>query len=276
MGYDIVRSEVSEEKIKAYSRLLSQVFPETRKFTPLYIDWQYKQNPVGTVVGCDAFFEGKLVAHYVTIPVVYNIEGKKTKGLLSLNTATHVSHQGKGLFTKLANKTYENGAKEGYEFVIGVANQNSTPGFLNKLGFELVSPLEVKIGVGELEIWSSSNYLIQADWTKESLQWRLSNPTTSYFTNGNTIVAETGKFGILAQIHSYANGSKAVPLKKKNSPVKIWMGMAQAKTYRGVFIDLPSKLKPSPLNLIFKNLSGKNPEIQKEDIFFELIDFDAY
>jgi hypothetical protein len=39
---------------------------------------------------------------------------------------------------------------------------------------------------------------------------------------------------------------------------------------------LPDSLKPSPLNLILKPLSTGFPELEKKDIYFETIDFDAY
>ena len=55
MGYEIAKSVVSNENINAYARLLSQVFEKTTKFTPGFLHWQYAQNPVGTVVGTDAF-----------------------------------------------------------------------------------------------------------------------------------------------------------------------------------------------------------------------------
>ena len=51
----------------------------------------------------NAFYNNELVAHYVTIPVVYKFNDKTLNGLLSLNTATKAEHQGKGLFTKLAS-----------------------------------------------------------------------------------------------------------------------------------------------------------------------------
>lgn len=277
MGYQILKSEVSGSRIVDYSQLLSDVYIKTTKLTPRYLEWQYRQNPMGTAVGFDAFYEDQLAAHYVTIPVVYSIQGKKSKGLLAINTVTHPKHQGKGLFTTLANRTFEEGKKLGYEFIIGVANQNSTYGYLNKLQFKFISPLEVKIGVGKMEIYDSTNYLVQPHWSKEALQWRLSNPEIPYYVNNNIILAPTNKYWIYAQLKQHKKKlSMPVELKKKKALIKIWIGLSRATKSRGLFIDFPEKLKPSPLNLIFKDLKGNLPEFQKEDIFFELIDFDAY
>src|SRR5258708_2073413 len=142
MNYEYRNTVTDAKSISLYSDLLSSVFPDTKKYTPQFLDWQYNQNPSGKVVGYDAFLNGELVGHYVTIPVLYSFNNENIKGLLSLNTATHPSHQGKGLFTKLAQRTFDFAQGQGFKFVIGVANQNSSHGFINKLGFTLVAPLE--------------------------------------------------------------------------------------------------------------------------------------
>ena len=88
------------------------------------------------IVGADAWDGERLAAHYVTCPMEAVVEGRVAKGLLSLNTATHPDYQGRGLFTTLAQAAYAQGAAAGYEFVVGVANANSTPGFLKRLEFQ--------------------------------------------------------------------------------------------------------------------------------------------
>ena len=149
MEYELMPSK--RDKLELYSKLLSEVFTDTKKFTLDFLDWQYFKNPVGDVVGFDAFYNNELVAHYVTIPVVYKFNDKTLNGLLSLNTATKAEHQGKGLFTKLASDTYDLAKEKGYKFIIGVANQNSTHGFIKKLGFDLVGKLDVKIYLGTIK-----------------------------------------------------------------------------------------------------------------------------
>src|ERR1700754_5049888 len=122
MSYQLIPVETTTDKLQAYAHLLSAVFTDTSKFTFDFLRWQYADNPVGKVVGYDAYLGDELAAHYVTIPVLYTLDGQEKKGLLSLNTATDPKPQGKGLFTQLASKTYELAAEMGYEFVIGVAN----------------------------------------------------------------------------------------------------------------------------------------------------------
>ena len=275
--YEFVQTAVSASKIKEYSLLLSSVFDKSPKYTTEFLQWQYALNPNGTVVGFDAYADGVLAAHYVTIPVVYTINGVETKGLLSLNTATHPQHQGKGLFTQLATRTYELGKTLGYKFVIGVANQNSTHGFLKKLDFYLISPLDVKIGMGNIAINHTGNYKLKAIWNNESMAWRMKCPGAQYFLHKGNVYSVTDKPIIFSKITELPKTMAAPQLKTKVMlPVKLWIGIGKELKQKGFFLNLPDKLKPSPLNLIFRDLSGTLPVLKKEDVYFELIDFDAY
>ncbi|MCX6240205.1 MAG: GNAT family N-acetyltransferase [Bacteroidetes bacterium] len=277
MGYEIAKSVVSSENINAYSRLLSKVFVKTTKFTPEFLHWQYAQNPVGTIVGTDAFLDGELIAHHATIPVVYNVFGEVLKGVLALNNVTHPDHQGKGLFTELGKATFEEARRLKYQFVITVTNQNSTKGYLNKFGFNQISQLEVKLGIGTIIPGISSNHQVYSKWDDESLSWRLRNPEAKYYRDKLTILAKTDIPGIFAQMQNcqetllYKTG-----LTSKKSPFKLWIGLVNTKQINGLFVAMPEKLKPSPLNLLFKDLSGDIPPFLKDNLFFELIDFDAF
>lgn len=77
------------------------------------LHWQYKDNPDGPAVGFNAWHGEELAGHYVTIPLKAMVNGTVEKGLLSLNTATHPAHHGKGLLTKLAKTTYALAAEKG-------------------------------------------------------------------------------------------------------------------------------------------------------------------
>jgi hypothetical protein len=276
MEYIFEPTSCAPEKINAYADLLSSVFTGTKKFTVDFLNWQYCGNPTGKVVGFDAFYNNKLVAHYVTIPVLYSVDGIKTKGLLSLNTATHPEHQGKGLFTKLADKTYTLAKELGFEFVIGVANQNSTPGFLKKLNFILLSPLEVKIGLGNLDLENEKiKYRMSAVWDIDSIRWRLHNPSALYFRKNGGLYSSSGK-PMISVLLSQEKHIEAQILPNKGVQLKVWIGLAEHLRKSGIYFSVPGSLKPSPLNLIFKPLTSKFPSVSKKDIYFSLLDFDAY
>ena len=148
-SYEIRSIDLSDQGIADASQLLNSVFPWAKWLTPGYLHWEYNLNPLGPAVGFNAYLDGDLAGHYVVQPIKANLFGTITKGLLSMNTATHPNHQRKNLFTTLAEKTYDAAREEEYEFVIGVANANSTPGFVRRLGFQLVRPLDAKMGLGQ-------------------------------------------------------------------------------------------------------------------------------
>lgn len=277
MEYVFKKINPTNDNLEKYSKFLSLVFSKEQKFTTEFLQWQYYDNPFGTAVGYDAYFEDKLIAHYVTIPVQYYISGVLTKGLLSLNTAVHPQHQGKGLFTKLANKTYDEAIKLGYEFIIGVANQNSTPGFINKLGFQLISPLDVKIGMGKVLNNPTNPFKLSPVRDEAFFKWRLLNPSKTYLSSNHEVFIEVKKNWLHAQLTSIPEEVTFLIKLTTVKPVfKLLIGKGVSLQKGALYLDLPSFLKPSPLNLIFKDLTGKNIIIEKNDVFFELIDFDAY
>jgi GNAT acetyltransferase-like protein len=284
MQYKIIKSGFSEEDLNNYSRFLSSSFLSIKylniaRCTPQYLKWQYLDNPIGHFIGYDAYCNNQIVSHWATLPVLYNIKGIPTKGLLALNLVTHPDHRGKGLFLKIANKTFEDAYNMGYKFVIGVANQNSSHGLINRLGFNLIAPLDVKIGVGGIIVGKTDDCQLQSIWDADTLKWRLSNPSAQYYiNNSNFIVTSTGKPLIYSQLHYQESSynTSSLNIDNRNSLFKLWIGISQNKTKKGFFLNLPKKLKPVPLNLIIKDLTSNNLKFKKEDVFFELIDFDAY
>lgn len=273
MDYRIEQVKVDREALKESQNLLRLVFKEhADKFSYEYLKWQYADNPVGPIVGFNAYWGDSLAAHYVTMPIYMNIEGKKTLGVLSLNTATHSDHRGKRLFTILADRTYQYAAENGYRFVIGVANANSTPGFIKHLGFKLIGPLTFKVGVGT-NLYSQKDYTFTRYWDKEIMEWRLKNPSMEYYKNRDMIVSPI-KPGFRKLVYHDKEGLVSLP-KLYGRPFNLYIGFG-ADLKKGCYCGVPKFIEHSPFNLIFKDLTdGTLPEVTKDNILFELIDFDV-
>ncbi len=209
---------------------------------------------------------------------------KQSIGLLSLNTATHPAHWGKRLFTTLANSTYAQGADLGYEFVIGVGNEISTPGFI-KMGFQSVGKLEAKIGFGNIKMKRArSKVEFEPVWDKERLEWRCKNPENIYRLKKvgrvTQLLASTGKFGIQAILGEFDDAKDYPLIPQLNSEFylfKLWLGLdCNINWFSTSYINVPNRLRLSPLNLIFKDLTEKNRILSAKRISFHAIDFDAY
>ncbi len=272
-NYQISQVVTDDHSLLEILKLLQLVFPKSSKFSMEYLKWQYVENPVGIIVGFNAYYENVLAAHYAAMPIYMNIKGRKIKGLLSLNTATHPEHRGRKLFSILANETYQYAANNGFEFVIGVANANSTHGFLKNLGFHLVSPLTVKVGVGKIRL--RGNYDFSRYWDQDLLKWRMKNPSACYYQEGNFFFSRRswGAKDILG----------CLPVELVNTrfltntfirPLCLYVGLG-AELSNKCFFKLPSFVDISPFNLIFKDLKGDLPMITKESILFQLMDFDV-
>ena len=144
--YTFQSIDTSPLGLKTLSVFLYNVF-DSSKFSIAYLDWLYNQNPAGAVVGFNAFYQNEIVGHYSLIPIQARYKNKNIKALLSLNTATGKKHQGQGLFTILANKTYLKSKELGYEIIFGVANANSIHGFMKKLEWTYIDKLNTHVSL---------------------------------------------------------------------------------------------------------------------------------
>jgi len=104
------------------------------KSTVGYFDWKYKLNPAGKAIAFVAKHNGQIAAFYGVIPEYYIMNGKKELIYQSMDTMTHPDFQRKGLFTNLANQTYDHiRASKGKLTVLGFPGEISYPGFIKKL-----------------------------------------------------------------------------------------------------------------------------------------------
>jgi len=269
----------SPEQLAAYSGLLSEVFEASPKFTAQSIAWRYRDNPAGTVVGADAWAGETLAAHYVTCPLWATVEGERRRGLLSMNTATHPDFQGKGLFTRLAQATYDQGRAAGYDFVIGVANANSTPGFLRKLEFQHVASLKAGVLTAAPRRFEDTPVQYAGDWSAELLAWRLANPAIRYG------VGRSGSLtGVWAPTHlpfvrcAAFVESSADPRPGRPLGPALFIGLEPRLDFgRLGFMSLPERFRASPLNVIWRALGDVAPaQLDPGRVALNFLDFDPY
>jgi GNAT superfamily N-acetyltransferase len=267
-----------------YGALFEACFPGTDKFTPAYLAWLYAANPDGAAVGMDAWDGERLAAHYVCIPARAWVEGREVMLLLSLNTATHPDYQGKGLFTKLAAATFEAGAAAGFDGVYGVANANSTPGFVRKLGFQLVRPLEARVGLGTLSHGpkpAPAQLSFERSWSPEALAWRCANPHNPVHrrSKGKRQQFYAAAFGLSLPAYAEldAGGAAADNGAAALSPLRLLIGLApDAGASWWNYASIPQRLRPSPLNLIYRSFTPRVSALDPSRIQFSFLDFDAY
>ncbi len=235
----------------------------------------YVNNPIGKVISFNAFYGEELVAHYACIPYKMEIEGRVVIGLFDMATVTHPEHRGKGLFKMLATTTYEFAKAQGFEFVLGVANANSFPGYMKYFPFTFVGQLEVKMGLGtKIECDGDKTYKVY--WDKDSINWRLKCDTSNYSGKGRSLL---GKYNSI--VHTYMGTYSETLLASSDAKDKHWgfrpkLYVGMGARFDSLYLTVPKFIKRSPFNLIFMDLTGgKLPQITKDNVFFQLFDFDV-
>jgi hypothetical protein len=197
-------------------------------------------------------------------------------------TVTHPEHRGKGLFKRLAQMSYDYAAVNGFEFVIGVANANSYPGFIKYFDFQDVGMLDVLIGCSR-KIQAEKDKTFRMYWSKETIQWRLGRKKYSKDANAVYGKHSVWKFKSAPLLHTFMGHlSKdmldCLDISKTGHlirPFNLYVGLGSNARKLG-YKDVPIFIKRSPFHLIFLDLTnGKLPKMTKENVFFQLMDFDV-
>lgn len=241
--------------LEDYVVLFDKAFKSDTKLNKEYLQWQYIDNPNGKVIGVDAFLDNVLVAHYAIIPRQYNLAGKRYSGALSVNTATHPKHQGKRLFTSLAERTYKIAENNGIQFVVGVANEHSITGFVKRLGFVHLGQISLNLSLGGAK---RNKNKLKLETNENWLTWRLGNPSRNFtkieHADGTTTIRTMVN---RIPFNIYRDSAKSVSicnLPKGHNLLPVFtpnFGFTGMNIFR-----LPNKLKPSPWHLIWRTLDN--------------------
>ena len=280
--YECRTLDLSAAGIDAMSRLLRTVFPHAAHLTPVYLDWLYAANPDGAAVGVNAYRGGEMVGHYAAICLRARLFGAEARGSHSLNNGVHPEHRGQGLFQRLGILTHECCAAAGHAFVIGVPNANTTRVFATTFGFQLVGPLQARLGLGPIARHPAEHAVDYARvWDERNVRWRLANPGTRYsltIRGGRAEVrAPSGRPGIRALV-GWVDPTLALPDLGPPPPgLDLFIGADPALRWsRSLYVNLPLRLRPAPLNFVFKDLTGRDRRIDPGRLRYAALDFDPY
>lgn len=168
--------------------------------------WRFLDNPTGKIM-IQLMWDGAVLAgHYAASPV-YILRGEeRILTALSMTTMTHPAYAGKGIFTQLADRLYENEFENNQvQAVWGFPNNNSHYAFIKNLGWQnleqiptfSVSSTKITARTGtsiqRCETFTDlhyraaqevlSSYLIKIERSKEYLNWRFTqHPENEYHT----------------------------------------------------------------------------------------------
>jgi hypothetical protein len=299
---------MSDPQLEATSRLLVEAFGAGGPTSVPYLDWLYRQNPAGPPVESNLDDAEGRTGHYAVVPKLLAAHEETWRLGLSLNTAVAKRVQGQGIFTKLANDVLAKSEGAGLAGIVGVANANSTPGFTRRLGFTVQASLPVKVGAAaprklrsavagadaiarivshEAKRRKAEPGLASPLYTDDILHWRLSRPGSNYLAlandDGGVVATRTKQAGlpftVLIGLFPAKQQAPMGPLiaaacAHLGSPLYVYAGWNRDVAVTG--LPLPMKLRPSPLNLIWREIGATGRPTPKDLRRFEFIDFDAY
>lgn len=235
----------------------------------------YIDNPMGRVISFNAFYGDMLVAHYACVPYKMKICGRVAMGLFDMATVTHPEHRGKGLFKRLAQITYDYAREHGYEFVLGVANANSFPGYMKYFPFTNIGQLEVRMGLGQ-HIEQAGDKAYSVYWDAETFAWRSRCCKANYSMCGSQLLGRYNSY-----VHTYMGVYPQTLMKEAGMEDKQWgwrpkLYVGLGASFKSIYLKVPKFIKRSPFNLIFLDLTqGTLPIVSRDNIFFQLFDFDV-
>jgi GNAT superfamily N-acetyltransferase len=280
---DGYRFEMLDHSLQGYERvssLMREVFPKARHLTPRYFEWHYGRNPDGQAIGCNAFLGGKLVGHMAAHVFPCRLEGEESRGMYTVNGAVHPLHRGRRLQSRISAAMFEEAARLGYAFCLATGNKWSTGPLLTR--FRMLRPLEARIGFGlPRRRESGPPPSFERTWSDEAVSWRLANPEGRYSAarrNGESaILAATGLTGLGAILHQGPERPGVAAPGSAPGPMRLWLGLDPGLDWKGsTFLPIPMRLRPSPLNLVYKDLTGGGFLPAADRIVFRGLDFDAY
>ncbi len=281
---DIRPVDLSPSGLERTCRLLNVVFPHAGHVTPAYLNRLYNGNPLGPTLGFSAFVSDELVGHYLMIPIAARIFGKADRGIWPFQLATHPGFRGKGLFTALVEQSFGAARERGFTFFSGVGNASSTPLFVGKWGFQLVCQLDVKLGIGPIP---ESRIAFDAElfrtWDEAGIAWRLQHPASpyrvTYRKDVGHLFAPSGKPGIWVHVGAFARHllPRNLPRLVTPSPLRLYIAADRSRNFsRSAYVDVPMRFRPSPLNLLFYDLTDQKRRFDPNRVRYDLFDFDAY
>jgi hypothetical protein len=274
-----------------------------------YLHWYYDANPDGPAVcGVRDDEEGRL-ASYALVPQKWRRGDERALLGITVDACVRTGAQRAGVFRSLAREVFDGALAAGVSGTLTIANANSTPAFVEKLGLEHLGGLPVSAVVPASRIRDVTHVAVDEstiarlatdcaarttpgwvhDWTVESLRWRLANPIREYTVHHSDDVwcvsVRSGVGPVPAVVvvalvprdgrRGVAAGSViSAACRHHRAPIAIHAGINRDVRVRG--IRLPRRLLPSPLNLLALGF-GERPTDSIVDVgVYEFLDTDHY
>ncbi|PVY43022.1 GNAT family N-acetyltransferase [Pontibacter virosus] len=143
-------------------------------------NWKHLENPHGASPVLVAEAHGQVVGVRAFLRWQWVYKGQVLQAIRAVDTATHPSYQGKGIFKKLTLQGLEDAKSVGIHLVYNTPNESSKPGYL-KMGWVEMNRMALKLKVNPFAYKQLNPPMPPAqDWNKlASILAQLSNPVNN-------------------------------------------------------------------------------------------------
>ncbi len=205
------------------------------------------------------------IGYYGVLPCFIKLEGRRILAAQSADTMTHPEHRLKGLFVDLANRTFQLCSELGIELLFGFPNQNSLPGFINKLGWTTTGSMSVFIIRQPVTLQMIINRFLKKLWSSyTNRQLNKSNLVQNGFTSS---IFEDG-FGGIDRDETYLNyktHNKTYTIKLGQST--LWLKLTPYALVLGDIL-----LKPEDFDAVIRQLKKLAGKVGLKEIHFHASD----
>ena len=280
----------SGTKLGDTADLLNLVFNPKPPMNSAYLTWYYLENPEGVAAVGRDYDGNRLTGNYALIPQRFQTATKSDARLgLGVDLAVHPDFRGTGTYRRTVEDSYQVGAAEGLNGILGIANAESVPRMTSAFGWSHLPDFRARFLPPIPDGVPCTNHLVNptllagplpdealpqpteppptghgARWTAELLRWRLARPGVNYVLHLRDDVAfvstesHHGPFRVAVLL-------KVLARQPNIEPVSVGaLAATLARQYRTPFvlhwgvspliqgrgIPLPRGLMPSPLGIV--------------------------
>ena len=281
---EISKKNLTLNELEKLSIFLNKIFKKSLNFqlknsySVEYLNWLYNENPNGKAIINNVYKDKKIIAHFALVPAKVKFNNKIYKSALSVFNAVDENHRNLHIFYQLASKSFNLAKLEGIRFIMSVSNATSSDLYVKCFKFKLICPLEVKIGFAKFRERNNLPHRFEVLRDKTTIEWRLRNPRFKY-----QIYKENEKYIVFNNLYKLFKmnmghiSNTDLNLNEYNlNPLNMWMGLNNNLKKTKISFNFPNILKPSPCNFIIKDLESEETNLSKEDIKFNLIDYEVF
>jgi GNAT superfamily N-acetyltransferase len=173
--------ECSPGDISEFKKVFELSVGKTKPIS--YYEYNQTENHLGSPIRLKLVQDGRLLGSHTIRPLLLNVDGRRVKSGLTMDSFIHPQHRKKGLFTQLVTATSNKARDLGWQIILGFANKNSIniyknnlghaePGRLNYITLEKYSCVRQSLSfdVAEHKLPESAEAILQQDKSNEGFR----------------------------------------------------------------------------------------------------------